>query len=345
MIQKFLINPENSIKEALNLIHKNSHRCLAVVDKKRKLLGTLSDGDIRSAFLKNRKLDDKILNIYNRKAKFISGTINNIDENQKLSLLRKFDIIPIINKKKIVVDIIFPRKENQKKTKISVPVIIMAGGKGTRMHPITKILPKPLIPLKDKPIISHIIESFSESGIKKFIVSINYKSEIIKAYFKENKDDLEISFLEEKIPLGTIGPLSLLKNKTFENFFVINCDTIMKIDYNDFFNFHKKNKNQVTIVASAKDFKIPYGVCNIDKKGNLKKINEKPTYNFLASSGIYLINSKTLKYIPKNKKFDFNDFIRILMKKKIKVGIYPIDDSLWLDVGKLSDYKKVINSI
>ena len=118
MIQKFLINPENSIKEALNLIHKNSHRCLAVVDKKRKLLGTLSDGDIRTAFLKNRKLDDKILNIYNRKAKFITGTINNIDENQKLTLLRKFDIIPIINKKKIVVDIIFPRKDNQKKTKI-----------------------------------------------------------------------------------------------------------------------------------------------------------------------------------------------------------------------------------
>ncbi len=343
MIEKFLIKPNKTIKEALQLIQKNSHRCLVVVNDKKKLLGTLSDGDIRGALLENRKLHDKIAPFYNRNAKFIIK--NNLDKDKISGLLKKFDIIPVINEDKTIQDIILPGKEKNKNEKLKVPVVIMAGGKGTRMHPITKILPKPLIPLNDKPIISHIIESFSDSGIKRFIVSINYKSEIIKAYFKENKDELKISFLEEKIPLGTIGPLSLLKKKSDNDYFVINCDTILKINYTDLYNFHKDSKNLVTIVASAKEFKIPYGVCNIDKNGNLKRINEKPNYNFLVSSGIYLINSKTFKYIPKNKKFDFNDFIRILISKKIKVGVYPIDDNLWLDVGKLSEYRKVLKSV
>lgn len=343
MIQKFLIGPNNTIEEALRLIQKNSRRCLVVVDKKNKLLGTLSDGDIRGALLENKKLKDKISPFFNKKAKFVLS--NNLNKEKITSLLKKFDIIPITTQDRIVEDIIFPGKEKNKIDKLKTSVVIMAGGKGTRMHPITKILPKPLIPLNEKPIISHIIESFTGSGIRNFIISINYKSEIIKAYFKENEDHLKINFLEEKSPLGTIGPLSLLKNKMKDDFFVINCDTILKIDYSDLFRFHKKNKNFVTIVASAKEFKIPYGVCDIDKGGNLKKINEKPNYNFLVNSGIYLINPKILKYIPQNKKFDFNEFVKILINKKIKVGVYPIDDNLWVDVGKLSEYKKALKLI
>ncbi len=343
MIQKFLISPNNTIEEALQLIQKNSRRCLVVVDRKKKLLGTLSDGDIRGALLKNKKLKDKIFPFYNKKAKYLLK--KNLNKEKITNLLKRFDIIPIIKQDKTVEDIIFPGKKKNKKDNLNTSVVIMAGGKGTRMHPITKILPKPLIPLNDKPIISHIIESFTGSGIKNFVISINYKSEIIKAYFKENEDDLKINFLEEKIPLGTIGPLSLLKNKIKKDFFVINCDTILKIDYSDLFDFHKKNKNFVTIVASAKRFKIPYGVCNIDRRGNLKKINEKPNYNFLVSSGIYLINPKILKYIPQNKKFDFNEFIKILLLKNIKIGVYPIDDNLWIDVGKLSEYNKALKLV
>ena len=240
MIQKFLIGPNNTIEEALRLIQKNSRRCLVVVDKKNKLLGTLSDGDIRGALLENKKLKDKISPFFNKKAKFVLS--NNLNKEKITSLLKKFDIIPITTQDRIVEDIIFPGKEKNKIDKLKTSVVIMAGGKGTRMHPITKILPKPLIPLNEKPIISHIIESFTGSGIRNFIISINYKSEIIKAYFKENEDHLKINFLEEKSPLGTIGPLSLLKNKMKDDFFVINCDTILKIDYSDLFRFHKKIK-------------------------------------------------------------------------------------------------------
>ena len=342
MINKFLINPDNTIEQALKLIQKNSRRCLVVVDKRKKLLGTLSDGDIRGALLENKKLKDKISSFYNRKAKFIFK--DKIKKDKLQYLQKNFDIVPIIKKDKTIDDIVFPGKKNQRRS-LNVPVVIMAGGKGTRMHPITKILPKPLIPLNEKPIISHIIDSFTDSGVKHFIISINYKSEIIKAYFKENEDRLKIKFLEEKTPLGTIGPLSLIKDKIKKDFFVINCDTILKIDYKDLFSFHKTNKNSVTIVASVKEFKIPYGVCNIDKEGNLKKIKEKPNYNFLVNSGIYIINPKILKYIPRNKKFDFNEFIKILLKNNIKVGVYPIDDNLWIDVGKLSEYNKALSLV
>lgn len=342
MINKFLINPDNTIEQALKLIQKNSRRCLVVVDKRKKLLGTLSEGDIRGALLENKRLKDKILSFYNRKAKFIFK--DKIKKDKLQYLLKNFDIVPIIKKDKTIDDIVFPGKKKQTRS-LKVPVVIMAGGKGTRMHPITKILPKPLIPLNEKPIISHIIDSFTDSGVKHFIISINYKSEIIKAYFKENEDRLKIKFLEEKMPLGTIGPLSLIKNKIKKDFFVINCDTILKIDYKDLFSFHKTNKNSVTIVASAKEFKIPYGVCNIDKGGNLKKIKEKPNYNFLVNSGIYIINPKILKYIPRNKKFDFNELIEILLKKNIKIGVYPIDDNLWIDVGKLSEYNKALSLV
>ena len=184
MINKFLINPDNTIEQALKLIQKNSRRCLVVVDKRKKLLGTLSDGDIRGALLENKKLKDKISSFYNRKAKFIFK--NKIKKDKLQYLQKNFDIVPIIKKDKTIDDIVFPGKKNQRRS-LNVPVVIMAGGKGTRMHPITKILPKPLIPLNEKPIISHIIDSFTDSGVKHFIISINYKSEIIKAYFNENK--------------------------------------------------------------------------------------------------------------------------------------------------------------
>ena len=198
MIQKFLIKPNNTIEEALKLIQKNSRRCLAVVNDKKILLGTLSDGDIRSALLENKNLKHKISQIYNKKAMFIFNNNLSKEKEKVNSLLTKFDIIPVVNQFKIVVDIIFPGKEKSKIEDLKTSVVIMAGGKGTRMHPISKILPKPLIPLNEKPIISHIIESFTKFGIKNFIISINYKSEIIKAYFKENQDRLNIKFLEEK---------------------------------------------------------------------------------------------------------------------------------------------------
>jgi dTDP-glucose pyrophosphorylase len=346
MIKKFLITEDKTIKKAMQLIHKNSRRCLIVVSSSKKMLGTLSDGDIRNALLKNSSLSNKISNFYNKKAKFLFKNSYTKDKLKQLFKNNHYDLIPILNKDKTVSDVAFWNKELKSKTKykkFDVPVVIMAGGEGTRLQPFTKVLPKPLIPIKDKPVIEHIMEKFVYFGFSKFTFTINYKAEIIKAYFNELKSNLKISFVEEFLPLGTAGAIKFLEKKFKKDFFVVNCDTIVDINYRDLYSFHKKNKNDITIIASAKEYKIPYGICNINSKGLLLSLKEKPKFNFLASSGMYVLNPSIFKLIPKKEKFHFSNLITEAKKNNFKIGVYPIDDNLWLDVGQWSEYKKVIS--
>ena len=214
----------------------------------------------------------------------------------------------------------------------------MAGGKGTRLAPFTKVLPKPLLPINEKPVIEHIIEKFFDYGIANFYITVNYKSLLLKSFFTELKPNYSVKFLGEKKPLGTVGCLKNYRKYFKNSFFVCNCDVIVDVDYNDVYNFHQKRKNDITIVASTKKFEIPYGVCEINKKGNLKKIVEKPKQNLLANVGLYLLNPRILKLIPKNKYFHMTELIEVCRKKGFKVGVFPINDSDWLDAGQLSAF-------
>ena len=219
----------------------------------------------------------------------------------------------------------------------------MAGGKGSRLQPFTSVLPKPLIPIKGKPIVDLIIEKFNNYGVMNFFLSLNYKSSILKAFFKKKKKN-KINFIEEKKPLGTIGALNKIKKIINKTFFVTNCDILIDTDYGDLLNYHKKNKNSVTIVASFRDYEIPYGDCKIDKKGQLVNLNEKPKINFLANTGMYLMDRDIIDFIPKNTKFDVTDLIQKLKKIK-RVGVFPVSENSWLDVGQWNEYKKTINSL
>ena len=215
-------------------------------------------------------------------------------------------------------------KKNKIK-KIDCPVIIMAGGRGTRLKPFTEILPKPLMPLKNKTVIEHIILNFVKQGFKKFIITINYKSEILKAYFKELKPKYKLKFITENKPLGTIGSLSKVSKKEGKNLFITNCDTISDVNLGEMFKYHIKNDYDVTLLASSKVHRIPYGVCRVAENGDLKKIDEKPKFDFLVNAGLYLVNNEVIDFIPKNKIFHFTDLIKILQKKKYKIGgrVYP----------------------
>ena len=351
MINNFVITKNKTIKEAMRLINLNQHKCLVVVDKNNKLIGTLSDGNIRRALLKNYNLNDKINNIYNNNPEFIFEKNLSKEKLKNLFLKKNFDIIPIIQKNKKLIDVTYWSKvfkSEQKVNKVvnfikNVSVVIMAGGEGTRMKPFTNVLPKPLIPINNKPVIKHIMDKFKMQGISNFIFTINHKAELIKAYFKELKSKDKIKFINEKTPLGTAGSLRVLNNKINNSFFVINCDTIVNIDYKDLYNFHEKNKNMITIIASAKEHIIPYGICNLSVNGQLKNIEEKPKFNFLASAGIYVVHPSVLRIIPKNKKFDFPELIVAAKKKKMKIGVFPIDDNSWSDIGQWSEYKKTLN--
>jgi NDP-sugar pyrophosphorylase family protein len=211
----------------------------------------------------------------------------------------------------------------------------MAGGLGSRLYPLTSILPKPLMPYNDKTLIENVIDSFSIYGLKKIIITINFKSKIIKAYFKEiYKKQKNIFLIKENKKLGTCGPLKNLKTKS-KQIFITNCDTLLKIDYNDLLTFHIKNKNSLTIVSANIKNQIPYGICNLSNLGTLKSFDEKPIFHYLANVGFYILNTRVIKLIPKNKYYDMNEFIQLLIKKNLKWPLFLLIQSSGLMQGRI----------
>ena len=240
-----------------------------------------------------------------------------------------------------IIDYVSNKKRNKTSNKkINTEVIIMAGGEGTRLRPLTNILPKPLIPLNNKTVIESIIEHFTNFNINKFIISINYKSDLIKSFFKELQPNYKFKFIQEKKPLGTAGSLGYIDPTQKKDYIITNCDTLIDFDCADFFDFHKKNKNDITILVSSKQFKVPYGVCKINRKGNLINISEKPSEHYLVNTGIYIINNNVLKFIKKEKYLDFDELIMIAKKNKKKISIFPVSENSWFDTGQWDEYLK-----
>lgn len=325
-----------SILKAMKKISANKERCLIIVDNTKKLLGLLSDGDLRRGILNNHRLDAKIEKIYNHDIKFLnkkSCVKSNID---KIFKNKKINLIPIVNKNKIVINYLSRKKIYNNfinKKKLDCDVVIMSGGKGTRLKPYTNILPKPLLQVNNKTMIENIIDGFRENGISNFFISINYKSKLIKSFFEELSPKYKVRFVEEKKPLGTAGSLYMLKKRIKNHFFVINCDTILNINFEKVLQHHKKNKNDLTVVVAVKEDVIPYGICKIDDLGKLIEINEKPKINNLINIGCYLLNKKTIQQLKQNNYLDFNELINSSINRKLKVGVYPIDESQWTDLG------------
>ena len=346
----FLIKNDITIKNAYIKFSKSGTNTLIVINDKNDYLGTLSSGDVRRAILKKKYLNTKITSIYNRKSFFLFRGEYDDSDVKKIFISKKFELIPVINKSKKIIKILklIDYLHNKKVNKIEkikkTQVIIMAGGLGTRLLPITEVLPKPLIPLDGKPILGHILESFEKFGISKFWLTVNYKSLLLRAYLNETKFKSKIKYYEEKVPLGTVGCLKNLYNKLDNDFILTNCDTIINADLADMFKFHKKNNYDITIVSSLKKFNIPYGVCELDEKNKFLKINEKPDLNYLINTGFYILNKKILKLIPRSK-FDMTDLIKIAETKKKNIGVFPISDKSWIDIGNWQAYKKAVQQL
>ena len=347
-MEKYLVKNNISLELALKSIVKSGSKCLIIVNDHKKILGTLSDGDVRRAILNKKGLNTKINSIYNKnpitilKKKFTNQLAQNIFNKHLI------DLLPIIDEKNNIIKVILPsdvftKSQKIEKNKLNSEVVIMAGGLGKRLDPFTQILPKPLMPIHDKPIIKHIIDRFVECGIKKYTITVNYKSKILKAYFEEQKNSYKINYIDEIEPLGTVGCLSKFKVKPNSNFFLTNCDIIINSDYSDILNFHKKNKNLLTIVASSKSYTIPYGDLKLNVDGRLEKFDEKPSTYLLANTGFYILNQKILKLIPKNQKYNINDLINKMISKKLNVGVFPISEDSWIDIGNWDEYKKSLD--
>ena len=361
MIEKFdyiIINKEESIRDAIKKLDNYSEKILFVVDAENHLVGSLTDGDIRRWILGggndfNIKVDSACF-----KKPFFMQDSYHLEKEKLITdgirdtvLKKKINYIPVVNDSKVIIkiltwdDLFGTTQIKTVKDKINIPVIIMAGGKGTRLDPFTRVLPKPLIPVGDKTIVEIIIDKFLVYGANTFFLSVNHKANIIKSYFEDLTLSYYLYYIEENSPLGTAGSLKLIQNKISENIFVTNCDILVDADYFDLSVFHKSNNYSITIVASLKHFNIPYGVCEINDGGALKKIIEKPEYNFLVNTGMYVLKSEVLNLIPSDKAFDMTDLINAVTFSGGKVGVYPISEKSWIDIGEWSEYRKALEAL
>lgn len=345
----FLINKSFSIKQAMKRMSEIGEKVIFVVGSNKRLMGSLSDGDIRKWILSGGSLSESVLHACNMKPRFVKENYR-VGDVKKLMLNKLVYCVPVV-KNNLKVAKIFTWKEvfsdvaTKKKRPLNVHAVVMAGGKGTRLDPFTRVLPKPLIPIGDKPIIEIIMDKFSEYGIKDFFVSISHKSGMIKSYFDETNTKYKIHYIEEKKPLGTAGSLRFLKDKVKGHLLITNCDIIIESDYGEIIKFHKDHDYDMTLVVSCRHYSIPYGVCEIETGGILKHINEKPVYDLLVNTGMYVMKTRMLGVIPANKFFNINDLVERAKNKGYKIGVFPVSENSWIDIGQWEGYKKEIEKL
>lgn len=344
MLNEILISKDISIKQAIKKLDVTAKKILFVIEE-RKLIGSITDGDVRRWILKNGDLNYSVDNVMNKTP--ISIDIKNKHLAKEVIIEKHIEAIPIVDDDYNIKDIVFWNDEKHELShkKINNPVVIMAGGKGTRLYPYTKILPKPLIPIGEYSISERIINRFKKFGCTNFYFTVNYKKNMIKAYFDELEKDYEISYVEEEKFLGTGGSLYLLKHKINETFFVSNCDVLVEANYIDILNYHKYNKNKITMVTSLKDYQIPYGVIKLNDNGEVIGTEEKPEFDYLVNTGFYVLEPEVLNDIPENEFFHITDLINKYINDGQKVGTYPIRENLWLDMGEMKEMDRMLERL
>lgn len=330
-----IINENETLIAALEKLDKSRVKVIFVVDSDGKLMASVTDGDVRRALLAGSEVNSRVGDIGFRSPQYMTKT----DGMDKISAaLSKKDIaaIPVVDGDGRI-ECIYTNKGPQKRksdVKIDVPVVIMAGGKGTRLYPYTKILPKALLPVADTPIIERIINSFIECGCENYHIVINHMKNMIRAYFSDNDKKDMITFWDEDIPLGTGGGLKMLENTVTGTFALTNCDILILDDVRNMVEHHKKNNNSVTMVCSLKTFEIPYGVVNFSSGGEIASFEEKPTLSYFTNTGYYILEPEVFKYINENEFIGMPDIIERMRADGKKIGVYPIGENAWLDMGQ-----------
>lgn len=335
----FIISEEKTVLEVMKVIDNNA-KGIAFICKDDQLLGVVTDGDIRRYILKKGDLNASISEIANYQPKYVT----NEDTVDYFAYMKKYFItaLPIVNKYKKILTIRFLYdNKSLRNTNMNIPVVIMAGGKGTRLYPYTQILPKPLIPIGDKTITEIIMDHFEAFGCKHFDMIVNYKKNFIKSFFIDNETKRNVDFIEEADFYGTGGGLKLLEGRYKEDFFVTNCDILIEEDYSEIMKYHKEQKNIITIVSATKNTIIPYGTIELNTKGQVVKLNEKPRFTFLTNTGLYVLDPRFIEMIPRNTFINITDVIQTCIDLGEKVGIYPISENAWMDMGQMEELEKM----
>lgn len=342
-IAEFIGKNNITIVDAMGKIDVNSKGILFIVDGTDKLVGALSDGDIRRWLMNAGEISAPVSNAMNKSPK--SLTVDEKINAVKVMKEQYITAIPIVDENNRIVDIavLSETEEEKKKTNClaGVPVVVMAGGKGTRLFPYTKILPKPLIPIGDTPIVERIIDYYTDFGIDTFYMTINYKKAMIRSYFEELKPNYSIKYVEETKPLGTGGSIKLIEDKFDKPIFITNCDALILADYNDIYQYHLNSENDITMVSALKNIQVPYGVLHTGDNGGLESIEEKPKLSYFINTGMYIINPETIDLIPDDVMFHMTHLVEAVMRNGGKVGTYPVSEDSFLDMGEFDEMKRM----
>jgi dTDP-glucose pyrophosphorylase len=336
-ISEIKLSPAASIRDALRVIDKGAMKIALVVDTDDRLIGTLTDGDIRRGILAGLSLEDPVESIYHRNPTTVSVT----DPKEKiieLAVSRRIYQVPVVDEQGRVVRLaeIDQLIRQEKHPNL---VILMAGGLGARLRPLTNDTPKPMLPLGGRPILETVIGQFKKHGYTRFAISLNYKGEQIRNHFGNGTSHgVEITYIEETERMGTAGAIGLLKEIPKEPFFVMNGDILSKVDFESLMDFHIRNKSAATMCIREFGMEVPYGVVRLNKD-TIVSIEEKPIQQFYVNAGIYVLEPQTLNLLPKGQPIDMTSLFERAVEKGMPTLSFPIRE-YWMDIGKPDDYDR-----
>jgi len=339
-----VLRGDETLLVALKKMDKSGNRLLIVLDRDL-FKGLLSAGDIQRAIIQNKSLDTNISEILRQNVR-VAKPDDSFETIRQMMLEFRMELCPMVDETKKITRVyywndLFEDIKIHPKNQFELPVVIMAGGVGSRLKPLTNVLPKPLIPISEKTMLEEIFERFAEHGCNEFHVSVNYKSELIEYYIKNLNLPHNISFFKETKPLGTAGSLSMLKAKMTQTFFVSNCDILIEQDYSEILNYHHECNNEITVVAALKNYPIPYGTLESAENGKLISLSEKPEITFKINSGMYILEPSVLMDVPENTFFHITELIEKLQLSNRNVGVFPVSEGSWKDIGD-SNYLKTL---
>lgn len=341
-----IITPNQSILSAIKKMDELAVKSLAIIASDNLLSGILSIGDVQRAIISGISLEEEVRTILRTKPRVLHSG-QTADEAKEMMVKFRMEFLPVVKPDTKEIEGVyfwsdfFPEKIIGPAQHFNLPVVIMAGGMGKRLRPLTNIIPKPLIPIGEKTIIEHIFDRFSWHGCSRFFLSVNYKADLIEYYLNDLKLNFELTYFKESKPLGTAGSLNMLKGKIEEAFFVSNCDILIEQDYSEILDYHTKNHNELTIVAALKHYPIPYGIIETGQNGSLQSLIEKPELTFKINSGMYLLEPHLLDEIPEDKFYHITDLIQQIKNRKGRIGVFPVSEKSWKDIGQWADYQKM----
>lgn len=346
MNKELIIEPTMSLIDALKVMDRVDRKLL-ILSEGNTFIGVISIGDIQRALINKVDLSVSVMSQMRTDVLFANDT-DNLEYIKGVMKKERIECMPVVNANNELIDIIewsdvFNCKKGKRYISAEYPVVIMAGGKGQRLSPLTNIIPKPLIPISEKTIIEEIMDRFVNINCSEFYLSVNYKADDIKEYFeKHTNSKYKIKFFQEDYPLGTAGSLYLIKDSIRDTFFVSNCDILVDVDYSDLLDYHKKNHNVATIVSVLKNYKIPYGTLETKENGLLTSLNEKPTITYQINSGLYVLEPEVFNYMNSGEFVHMTELFSRLIADEKNVGVFPVSEGSWVDMGNWEEYLKIV---